>query len=181
MRVLITGIDGYLGWPLALYLTKRGHEIAGIDSYLRRELVEKMGSVSAIPIVGMAQRLRAYLERMGQALDYFHGDLTDYEFVLDALESFRPEAIVYLGEQPSAPYSMRDVASAVFTQTNNVMGTLVTLHAMQQAVPECHLVKLGTMGEYGTPNVDIPEGHFDLEYNGRKDRLLFPRQAEFRP
>ena len=177
MRVLITGVDGYLGWPLALYLAQRGHEVAGIDSFLRRGLVAEMGSQSAIPISWIGDRQLAYRESTGNPLLFFKGDLGDYGFVLNAYRSFRPEAIVYLGEQPSAPYSMMDVERAVFTQTNNVMGTLVTLHAMREAVPDCHLVKLGTMGEYGTPNVDIPEGHFDLEYHGRKDRLLFPRQA----
>lgn len=114
---------------------------------------------------------------MGRNLRFYKGDLTDYNFVLNAYKSFRPEAIVYLGEMPSAPYSMIDVHHAVFTQMNNIMGTLVTLFAMREVVPECQLVKLGTMGEYGTPNIDIPEGFFEIEYRGRKDRLMFPRKA----
>lgn len=177
MRVLITGVDGYLGWTLSIYLAKRGHEVAGIDNYLRRSWVGEMGSQSAIPIARMADRLLAYRKNLGQNLRFYKGDLTDYNFVLNAYKSFRPEAIVYLGEMPSAPYSMIDVHHAVFTQTNNLIGTLMTLYAMKEAVPECHLVKLGTMGEYGTPNVDIPEGFFEIEYRGRKDRLIFPRRA----
>jgi UDP-sulfoquinovose synthase len=177
MRVLITGIDGYLGWPLALHLAGRGHEVAGIDNYSRRAWVGEMGSQSAIPIASMADRLVSFHEAFAQNLRFFKGDLTDPSFVANAYRSFRPEAIVYLGEMPSAPYSMLDVQHAVFTQTNNLMGTLVTLHAMRDVVPECHLVKLGTMGEYGTPNLDIPEGFFEIEYRGRKDRLMFPRKA----
>jgi UDP-sulfoquinovose synthase len=177
MRILIAGVDGYLGWTLSIYLAKRGHEVAGIDNYLRRAWVGEMGSQSAIPIPKMADRLLAYRRNLGQNLRFYKGDLTDYNFVLNAYKSFRPEAVVYLGEMPSAPYSMVDVHHAVFTQTNNIMGTLITLYAMAEAAPECHLVKLGTMGEYGTPNVDIPEGFFEIEYRGRKDNLVFPRRA----
>jgi UDP-sulfoquinovose synthase len=177
MRVLITGVDGYLGWSLALHLATRGHEVAGIDNYLRRVWVGEMGSQSAIPIARMDERLLAYRHHLGQNLRFYKGDLTDAHFVVNAYRSFRPEAVVYLGEMPSAPYSMVDVHHAVFTQTNNIMGTLVTLYAIRDTVPECHLVKLGTMGEYGTPNIDIPEGFFEIEYRGRKDRLMFPRKA----
>jgi UDP-sulfoquinovose synthase len=177
MRVLIAGVDGYLGWALSIYLARKGHEVAGIDNYLRRSWVGEMGSQSAIPIAKMADRLLAYRKNLGQNLRFYKGDLTDYNFVLNAYKSFQPEAIVYLGEMPSAPYSMVDVHHAVFTQTNNVVGTLMTLYAVADAVPDCHIVKLGTMGEYGTPNVDIPEGFFDIEYRGRKDRLIFPRRA----
>ncbi len=177
MRVMITGVDGYLGWTLAVHLAARGHEVAGIDDYSRRRWVGEMGSQSAIPIAPMAERLHAYRQRLGHNLRFYKGDLTDAAFVLDAYRSFRPEAIVYLGEMPSAPYSMKDVQTAVYTQTNNVMGTLVTLFAMRDTVPDCHLVKLGTMGEYGTPGLDIPEGWFDLEFRGRTERALFPRRA----
>jgi UDP-sulfoquinovose synthase len=177
MRILIAGVDGYLGWPLSLYLANRGHEVAGIDNYSRRRWVGEMGSQSAIPIAKMDERLLSYQRHMGQNLRFFRGDLTDYNFVVNAYKSFRPEAIVYLGEMPSAPYSMVDVHHALYTQTNNIMGTLVTLFAISEVVPQCHLVKLGTMGEYGTPNLDIPEGFFEIEYRGRKDRLIFPRRA----
>jgi UDP-sulfoquinovose synthase len=177
MRVLITGVDGYLGWTLAIHLAARGHEVAGIDNYARRAWVGQMGSQSAIPIAAMAERLSAFRRRLGCNLRFYRGDLTDFHFVLNAYRSFRPEAVVYLGEMPSAPFSMVDVHNAVFTQTNNIVGTLITLHVLRDEAPECHLVKLGTMGEYGTPDLDIPEGWFDLEFRGRKDRMLFPRRA----
>jgi UDP-sulfoquinovose synthase len=177
MRVFIAGVDGYLGWPLALALAERGHEVAGIDAYLRRDWVAEIGSQSATPIRRMTERLHAFHDRFGESLDFRRGDLRDYHLVLNMLRSFEPEALVHLGEQPSAPYSMIDVQHAVFTQINNIETTLNILFAMREACPQAHLVKLGTMGEYGTPNLDIPEGFFTIEYRGRTDTLPFPRQA----
>ncbi len=177
MRVFIAGIDGYLGWALAQYLTVRGHEVAGADKYYRRQWVTEMGSHSATPILSMPERLSIFRENFGKELLFKEGDLIDYAFVADFFREFQPEAIVHLGECPSAPYSMIDVAHTTWVQQNNVIGTLNILYAMRDIVPDAHLIKLGTMGEYGTPNIDIPEGFFEIEYRGRKDRLPFPRQA----
>ena len=177
MRVFITGVDGYLGWPLSLYLTKRGHEVAGADNYYRRDWVQEMGSQSATPIRKMTERLKAFHEIFGKNLQFFKGDLADYDFIENVFKHFKPEAIVHLGEMPSAPYSMIDVNHAVWTQSNNIVGTLNILHAMRDICTDAHLIKLGTMGEYGTPNLDIPEGFFEIEYRGRKDFLPFPKQA----
>jgi UDP-sulfoquinovose synthase len=177
MRILIAGVDGYLGWPLALTLAAEGHEVGGIDAYYRRDWVAEMGSQSATPIRRMTERLQAFHDAFGESLDFRRGDLRDYNVVLNLVRAFEPEAIVHLGEQPSAPYSMVDVQHAVYTQTNNIVGTLNLLFAMREACPRAHLVKLGTMGEYGTPNIDIPEGFFTIEYRGRTDTLPFPRQA----
>jgi UDP-sulfoquinovose synthase len=177
MRIFICGVDGYLGWSLAQHLAARGHEIGGADAFFRRRWVEEMGSWSAIPISGMDDRLSAFHERFGTALAFWLGDLTDDEFVHSAIGDFRPDAIVHLGECPSAPYSMVDARHTVFVQWNNIVSTFNLLFAMREVVPEAHLVKLGTMGEYGTPNVEIPEGFFEVDYRGRKDTLPFPRQA----
>jgi len=177
MRVYIAGLDGYLGWSLAQYLTTRGHTVAGADAYYRRKWVEEMGSQSATPIVSMKERLAAFRENFGRELLYWEGDLQDYDFVERTFREFEPQAIVHLAECPSAPYSMIDVHHAVWVQTNNIMGTLNMLFAMRDVCPDAHLVKLGTMGEYGTPNIDIPEGFFTIEYRGRTDTLPFPRQA----
>ncbi len=177
MRVFIPGVDGYLGWTLAQYLVAHGHEVAGCDSFMRRKWVEEMSSQSATPIRSMEERLVAFKENFGQELVFKEGDLRDYDFVLQFLKLFQPEAIVHLGEVPSAPYSMIDVHHCTFTQTNNIVSTLNILFAMKEACPQAHLVKLGTMGEYGTPNIDIPEGFFTIEYRGRTDTLTFPRQA----
>ncbi len=177
MKVFIAGIDGYLGWPLAQYLTSRGHEVAGMDKMLRREWVEEMGSVSALPVYSREERLEAFREKYGKDLDFRVGDLLDYEALKAFFEEFQPEAIIHLGQMPSAPYSMIDQKHCVWTQQNNVISNLNILWAMREVCPDAHLLKLGTMGEYGTPNVDIPEGFFEVEFRGRKDRLPFPRQA----
>jgi UDP-sulfoquinovose synthase len=176
LKVFIAGIDGYIGWALAMYLTRKGHEVAGADLYLRREWVEEVGSWSATPIRSMEERLEAFHEVFGESIGFYEGDLRDPDFVNDCFEDFEPEAIVHLGEQPSAPYSMIDGEHITFTQMNNVQGTLNIMYAMREHCPDAHLVKLGTMGEYGTPNVPIPEGFFEIEYRGRKDTLPFPRQ-----
>lgn len=177
MRVFVAGIDGYLGWPLAIHLSARGHEVAGADLLLRRQWVAEVGGESALPIASRADRLDAFREAIGLALDFRVGDLTDYAFVKGIFEEFQPEAVVHLGQMPSAPYSMMDQAHCVWTQRNNVINNLNILWAIKEVVPEAHLIKLGTMGEYGTPAVDIPEGFFEVEFRGRQDRLPFPRQA----
>lgn len=177
MKVFIAGLDGYLGWALAQYMTEKGHEVAGADKLMRREWVAEVGSISAIPIASHAERRTAFEERFGKPLDFRVGDLTNFEFVRDFLADFQPDAIVHLAQMPSAPYSMIDVHHAVWTHTNNISVNLNILYAMKEVVPHAHLVKLGTMGEYGQPNVDIPEGFFEVEYNGRKDTLWFPRAA----
>lgn len=177
MRVYIAGIDGYLGWSLAQYLGARGHEVAGTDGYFRRSWVAEVGSQSAIPITTMAERLEAFKEHFGYKPLFWEGDLQDYDFVERTFRAFRPEAIVHLGECPSASYSMIDVHHANWVQINNIVSTLNILFAMRDLCPKAHLIKLGTMGEYGTPNIDIPEGFFTIEYRGRTDTLPFPRQA----
>lgn len=177
MRVFITGVDGYLGWSLAQHLAARGHTIAGADMFLRRKWVEEMGSWSATPIASMHDRLEAFGQRFGKQIEFWEGDLCDSGLIDRIFREFDPEAVVHLGECPSAPYSMIDRDHAVFVQMNNIVSTFNLLFAIQKHRPETHLLKLGTMGEYGTPGVDIPEGFFDIEYRGRKDRLPFPRQA----
>ena len=177
MRVLIAGIDGYLGWTLAQYLVDAGHEVAGIDNYSRRSWVAEMDSWSAIPIAPMSERLQGFHERYREKLTFYEGDLQDYSLVEKVFNEFEPNAVVHLGECPSAPYSMIDRDHAVYVQTNNINSTFNLIFAIKDHSPETHLVKLGTMGEYGTPNTDIPEGFFDVEYRGRRDRFPYPRQA----
>ncbi|MDA2913809.1 NAD-dependent epimerase/dehydratase family protein [Acidobacteriia bacterium AH_259_A11_L15] len=177
MRVFIAGGDGYLGWSLVQYLGARGHQVGAADLFLRRRWVEEMGSWSALPIASMRERLQAFKERFGEELRFWEGDLRDYGFVEALVQEFQPDAIVHLGECPSAPYSMMDVHHAVFVQTNNITTTFNLLFAMRDHRPQAHLVKLGTMGEYGTPRMDIPEGFFEVEFRGRRERLPFPRQA----
>ena len=176
MRILILGGDGYLGWPTAMYLSKQGHAVGVLDNFAKRRWELELNVEPLIPIRTLHDRVSAWKEVTGQAIDSFVGDLRNYGMVESALVAFRPEAIVHYGEQPSAPYSMIDHNRAVFTQVNNISGTLNLLWAMKRVVPRCHLVKLGTMGEYGTPNIVIEEGFIEIEHKGRRDTLPFPCQ-----
>jgi UDP-sulfoquinovose synthase len=175
VNILILGGDGYLGWPTALHLSALGHEVAVADNFLRRYMVMELGAASLTPVQSLHQRVRAWKELSGKEISTFIGDLTDASFVSDLFDRLRPDAIVHYGEQPSAPYSMIDRRHAVSTQLNNVEGTLNVLFCMRDQVPDAHLVKLGTMGEYGTPNIDIEEGYIDVEHKGRSDVLPFPK------
>ena len=175
--MLILGGDGYLGWPQAMYLSARGYEVCVVDNFAKREWEREIGVRPLIPIASLEQRSAAWRELTGRAIAIETGDLTDYGFVDQVVRRFQPEAIVHYGEQPSAPYSMIDVAHATYTQSNNVVGTLNVLFAMRDVAPDAHLVKLGTMGEYGTPNIDIEEGYLTVEHNGRSHEFLYPKTA----
>jgi len=176
MRVMVIGGDGYCGWATALHLSNRGYDVAVLDNMVRRHWDLKLGVETLTPIRRMEERIDRWRDLSGRTIEMLTGDVCDYPFLASAIEQYKPDAIVHFGEQRSAPYSMIDRDHAVMTQTNNVTGTLNILYAMRDIVPDCHLVKLGTMGEYGTPNIDIEEGYIDIEHNGRRDRLPYPKQ-----
>src|SRR5437588_1665645 len=176
MRILVLGGDGYCGWPTALYLSQKGHEVGIADNFFRRLWDHELGAMTLTPIAPLPERLRAWSRLTGRLIESFVGDITDYEFLGSVFKEFEPDAVVHFAEQRAAPYSMIDRQHAVFTQVNNVVGTLNVLFAIKEFQPECHLVKLGTMGEYGTPNIDIEEGFIKIQHNGREDTLPFPKQ-----
>jgi UDP-sulfoquinovose synthase len=176
MRIGVLGGDGYCGWATALYLSSGGHVVSIVDNFARRQWDHELGVQTLTPIRPLSERLKIWGKLTGQAIHLFVGDCTDYDFVASYVKSFQPEAIIHFAEQRAAPYSMIDRKHAVFTQVNNVVGTLNLLFALRELQPDCHLVKLGTMGEYGTPNIDIEEGYITVEHNGRKDLLPFPKQ-----
>ena len=176
MKVLVIGGDGYCGWATALYLSKRGYEVGIVDNMIRRHWDTKLGVDTLTPIASIQKRIQRWKDLSGESIDLFVGDITDYDFLSKCFRQFEPESIVHFGEQRSAPYSMIDREHAVMTQVNNVVGTLNILYAMKTDFPDSHLVKLGTMGEYGTPNIDIEEGYITIEHNGRKDTLPYPKQ-----
>jgi UDP-sulfoquinovose synthase len=176
MKIMVLGGDGYCGWPTALHLSKRGNQIAIVDNFFRRLWDYELGVQTLTPICPLPERLRRWQQISGQSMECFIGDVSDYEFLASVFRQFQPEAVVHFAEQRSAPYSMIDRQHAVFSQVNNVVGTLNVLFAMQEFQPSCHLVKLGTMGEYGTPNIDIEEGFIKIQHNGREDVLPFPKQ-----
>ncbi len=176
MKIAVLGGDGYCGWATALYLSQRGHSVAIVDNFLRRLWDHELGAQTLTPIRPLTDRVRVWQNLTGKTIEMFVGDVADYDFLASTLKSFEPEAVVHFAEQRSAPYSMIDRKHAVFTQVNNVVGTLNLLFAIREFLPDCHLVKLGTMGEYGTPNIDIEEGYIAIEHNGRKDVVPFPKQ-----
>ncbi|MGH9713200.1 MAG: NAD-dependent epimerase/dehydratase family protein [Candidatus Acidiferrales bacterium] len=176
MRIAVLGGDGYCGWATALYLSRKGHMVAIVDSFARRQWDDELGVRTLTPIRTLPERLKVWKDITGKTIDLFVGDVTDQEFLSSTIDAFEPEAVVHFAEQRSAPYSMIDRNHAVFTQVNNVVGTLNLLFALRELRPDCHLIKLGTMGEYGTPNIDIEEGYITIEHNGRKDVLPYPKQ-----
>jgi UDP-sulfoquinovose synthase len=176
VRICVLGGDGYCGWATALYLSRKGHAVSVVDNFLRRQWDFELGVQTLTPIQPLAERLRVWQELTGNCIELFTGDINDYDFLSSTLEAFQPDAVVHFAEQRSAPYSMIDRKHAVFTQVNNVVGTLNLMFAIRELQPDCHLIKLGTMGEYGTPNIDIEEGYIRIEHNGRSDVLPFPKQ-----
>jgi UDP-sulfoquinovose synthase len=176
MRIMVLGGDGYLGWPTAMYLSAQGHEVCVVDNGVRRQYDEELGSGSLIPIESLQTRVKVWKEVTGKTIPAYFGDLCDADFTYSVIREFAPDAIVHYAEQRAAPYSMIDRKHAVYTQMNNVVGNLNVMYAIGEINRDIHLVKLGTMGEYGQPNIDIEEGWLEIEHKGRKDRMLFPKK-----
>ncbi|UOQ84557.1 NAD-dependent epimerase/dehydratase family protein [Gracilibacillus salinarum] len=176
MNIIVAGGDGFCGWPTALYLSKQGHDVSIIDNYARRKIDNELHSNSLTPIASLEERVAKWEELTGNKIKVYEGDLVHYDFLKEVLKREQPDAFVHFAEQRSAPYSMIDREHAVYTQENNVTGNLNVLFGIRELVPDCHLIKLGTMGEYGTPNIAIEEGYIEIEHKGRKDTLPFPKQ-----
>src|SRR5580704_7777753 len=176
MKILVLGGDGYLGWPTALHLSALGHEVTVVDNLVRREYDREMGVDSLVPIASLHDRVARWEQISGRTVGVRIGNLTDAAFTYAVVAEAEPDAIVHFGEQRSAPYSMIDREHAVYTQVNNVIGNLNVLYAIAELNPAIHLVKLGTMGEYGSPNIEIEEGFIEVTHKGRTDTLPFPKQ-----
>jgi len=174
MRVLVLGADGYLGWPTCLYFAGRGYDVIGVDNYFKRGAAAELDCEPLIPVPNLAERARIF---KNASLKIHIGDVTDYGFLLFVFKEYMPDVVIHYAEQPSAPYSMLNRDKAAFTIQNNLISTLNIIHAVKETNPDCHIIKLGTMGEYGTPAIDIEEGWIEIGHKGRKDRFLFPRQA----
>lgn len=187
MKVFIAGIQGYLGWSLACHLASKGHQVGGLDAGHRAQWVEQQGSQSAIPVHAYTERHKALEEVYGLPVPFYPCDMRDMRLLTEALRDFKPDAVVHLAEQSSAPFSQIDAFHAKLTQEINVLGSLNLLWVLQDMRADIHLVKLGTMGEYGTPGCRIPEGVFPegsvwafddntgLVEIGDLDGLPFPR------
>lgn len=189
-HVLILGGDGYLGWPTAMYFSARGYAVTVVDNYFRRHVVDSIDVSMLYPVPTLVERARIWHEKTGYEIKVVIGNLTDpevmrslfdgrvkYQWAVNPVFTGVPETVVHYAEQPSAPYSIMNHQTAHFTLTNNLQVTNNLMFAVRDFARDTHIVKLGTMGEYGTPNIDIEEGWLDVEYKGRKDKFLFPRQA----
>jgi len=177
MRILVLGADGYLGWPTCMDLAAKGHEVIAVDNYLRRQIAADTDSIALFETPDLNDRAAIFEATTGKRIDVEIGDLSDPNFTLDLFERLKPDTVVHYAEQPSAPYSMRGFDEAYMTLDNNLKVTFNVIWGVLQHCPDCHIVKLGTMGEYGTPNIDIEEGWINIEHKGRSDKFLFPRQA----
>ena len=168
MNILILGGDGYLGWPTAMHLTVGGHDVAVVDNYLRRSLCREENVEPLIEVPNLHQRSALWESISGYHIPVFIGDLTKWDFVEDVFHQFTPDGIIHYAEQPAAPYSMLNRHAAMLTLRNNLYVTANLIFAVQQFCPDTHIVKLGTMGEYGTPNIDIEEGWLEVKHKGRR-------------
>lgn len=177
MNILILGGDGYLGWSAALKFSKDGHKVTVVDNYARRTLAEQTNSAPLLQSYSLTEKSRLAKDFLGLTIEVAILDLSVSENMFQIVRQVKPEAIIHFAEQPSAPYSMRGFSEAQYTLRNNLDVTFNCIWAIMEEVPECHLIKLGTMGEYGTPNIDIKEGWIDIELNGRSDKFLYPRAA----
>jgi UDP-sulfoquinovose synthase len=190
-HVLILGGDGYLGWPTAMYFSVRGYEVTVVDNYFRRHICDELDLGMLYPIPTLPERARIWHEKTGHEIKVVIGDLSNpelmrslftgnnlnYQWSVNVKFTGSPKTVVHYAEQPSAPYSLMNYKTANFTLSNNLLVTNNLMFAVKDLSPETHIIKLGTMGEYGTPNIDIEEGWLDITHKGRKDKFLFPRQA----
>ncbi len=174
MKVLILGIDGYIGFPLALRLIDNGVDVYGADNFYTRKRVREVKSKSAIRINSMDERI----SKLNNRIKFYRGDVSNSKFVYDLIRDIKPDAVVHLAEQRSAPYSMISLKTANETLEKNIKSTMNIIYAVKDLKRDTHIVKLGSMGEYGTPNIDIPEGFFDVNYNNRNDYMVFPRMGQ---
>lgn len=177
MRVLILGGDGYLGWPTAMQISSNGHDVTVVDNYLRRRICSEMDVKPLFDVPNLNERARIWKKFSGKDIRVFIGDLTEWSFVADVFQETCPDTVIHYAEQPSAPYSMANRRAASLTLQNNLMATANVIFAVYEFAGESHIIKIGTMGEYGTPNIDIEEGWLDVEHKGRIQRFLYPRQA----
>lgn len=177
MKIIILGGDGYLGWPTAMHFAAQGHDVWAVDNYLRRRISDETQSQPLFETPDLKARAELFKAHTGKDIQVIEGDCCDFDFMGNLFQTIRPDAVVHYAEQPSAPYSMRGYDEARLTLDNNLQATFNVIWAAIQFAPECHIIKLGTMGEYGTPNIDIEEGWININHNGRQDKFLFPRQA----
>lgn len=175
LRVLVLGADGYLGWATCMDLAARGHTVAGLDNYFRRDAARDLDLPPLLWPPHLPERARLWKKKTGQDIPVYVTDCCDAAALAEVFAEFKPQAVVHYAEQPSAPYSMMGPEAARTTLVNNLVSTLnlvMTIGALDRSV---HVVKLGTMGVYGTPNIDIEEGYLKVQHKGREHTFLYPK------
>jgi nucleoside-diphosphate-sugar epimerase len=179
-NIVVFGADGYIGWPLALHLGQLSNDkVVLVDNFVTRKLVRSVKSDSLVPIRSMHRRIEAYRKLTGKDnLEFYPADARDPSIVDKIISDYKPSAIVHLAQQRSAPFSMIDQEHALYTQLANITTNLNIIYSMLRHVPDSHLLKMGTMGEYGTPGIKITEGDVEISIDGRKSRLMFPRTGQ---
>jgi UDP-sulfoquinovose synthase len=177
MRILVLGADGYLGWPTAMAFRRAGHDVYAVDSYLRRTIAAETKSQALMPNPRLPERTAIFKNVTGREILWTEGDCCNFDLLCRIVREFAPDTVIHYAEQPSAPYSMIDYQEAHTTLSNNLTVTFNIIWAVLKHASDCHIIKLGTMGEYGTPNIDIEEGWIEISHKGRRDRFLYPRQA----
>jgi len=175
MKVLILGADGYLGWPTAMHFSAKGHTVLATDNYGRRTRCKSINAEPLVEPLNLDLRAKHWREVSGKDIAVQIGDCCDYAWLKSVVAEFQPDCVVHYAEQPSAPYSMADQGKAAETLQNNLMATMNVVFAVRDAAPNAHIVKLGTMGEYGTPNIDIEEGYLTVAHKGREHTFLYPK------
>ena len=174
-KVLVLGSDGYLGWPTSMFLSKKGFKVFCVDNFVKRKIEIENGIKPLFKIETMQKRVEIWNDTKPKyKIEFKNGDLLNHRFIYDCIKLYKPNAVIHFAEQPSAPYSMAGREQAVFTQNNNVVGTLNLLFAIKKHHPSTHIIKLGTMGVYGTPNIDIEEGYLKVKHKNRSDVVMFP-------
>lgn len=186
-HVLILGGDGYLGWPTALRFSKLGYQVTVVDNYFRRSACTQSNSYLLYEVPTLVDRAKKWKELTGLEISVVIADLAVPQNMYSLFQgtanySFGenygiPNTVVHYAEQPSAPYSIQNFTNADFTLINNLRVTNNLIWAVKDCAKDAHIIKLGTMGEYGTPDIDIEEGWLEVEHKGRSDKFLFPRQA----
>jgi UDP-sulfoquinovose synthase len=181
VKVLVLGGDGFCGWPTALHLSARDHDVVIVDNLSRRNIDNELETSSLTPIRPIGERLRVWKEVSGKVIRFYNFDVAEnYHRLLTLIAEWQPDALIHFAEQRAAPYSMKSSYHKRYTVNNNLNATNNVLAAIVEAGVDSHVVHLGTMGVYGygAAGMKIPEGYLPIkmEENGKviHREILYP-------
>ncbi len=176
MRIMILGADGYLGWPTSVELALKNHNLLLIDNFIKRKLIKKYNR-KVLVNTARADKQLTKLKKYNKKIEFSNIDCTNYVNLSSKFKNFKPDAVIHFAEMPSAPLSMLGDNEGWMTLKNNLQSTYNLISIIKKYNANCHIIKLGTMGEYGTPNIDIEEGWLNISHKKRTHKFLYPRQA----